>query len=56
MKKLFIAVLVAGVMGLTACHDQDTQKQAETIAQLNEQVATLQKQVTDLAENQMIRV
>lgn len=56
MKKLFIAVLVAGVMGLTACHDKDTQKQAETIAQLNEQVATLQKQVTDLAENQMIRV
>lgn len=56
MKKLFIAVLVAGVMGLTACHDKDIQKQAETIAQLNEQVATLQKQVTDLAENQMIRV
>lgn len=56
MKKLFITVLVAGVMGLTACHDKDTQKQAETIAQLNEQVATLQKQVTDLAENQMIRV
>ena len=56
MKKLFIAVLVAGVMGLTACHDKDTQKQTETIAQLNEQVATLQKQVTDLAENQMIRV
>ena len=56
MKKLFIAVLVAGVMGLTACHDKDTQKQAETIAQLNEQVATLQKQVADLAENQMIRV
>lgn len=56
MKKLFIAVLVAGVMGLTACHDKDTQKQAETIAQLNEQVVTLQKQVTDLAENQMIRV
>ena len=56
MKKLFIAVLVAGVMGLTACHDKDTQKQTETIAQLNEQVATLQKQVADLAENQMIRV
>ena len=56
MKKLFIAVLVAGVMGLTACHDKDTQKQAETIAQLNEQVATLQKKVADLAENQMIRV
>ena len=56
MKKLFIAVLVAGVMGLTACHDKDTQKQADTIAQLNEQVATLQKQVADLAENQMIRV
>ena len=56
MKKLFIAVLIAGVMGLTACHDKDTQKQAETIAQLNEQVATLQKQVADLAENQMIRV
>ena len=56
MKKLFIAVLIAGVMGLTACHDKDTQKQAETIAQLNEQVATLQKQLTDLAENQMIRV
>ena len=56
MKKLFIAVLVAGVMGVTACHDKDTQKQAETIAQLNEQVATLQKKVADLAENQMIRV
>lgn len=56
MKKLFIAVLVAGVMGLTACHDKDTQKQTETIAQLNEQVATLQKKVADLAENQMIRV
>ncbi len=56
MKKLFIAVLIAGVMGLTACHDKDTQKQADTISQLNEQVATLQKQVADLAENQMIRV
>lgn len=56
MKKLFIAVLVAGVMGLTACHDKDTQKQTETIAQLNEQIATLQKQVANLAENQMIRV
>ena len=56
MKKLFIAVLVAGVMGLTACHDKDIQKQTETIAQLNEQVATLQKQVADLAENQMIWV
>lgn len=43
-------------MGLTACHDKDTQKQADTISQLNEQVATLQKQVADLAENQMIRV
>lgn len=56
MKKLFIAVLVAGVIGLTACHDKDTQKQTETIAQLNEQIATLQKQVANLAENQMIRV
>lgn len=63
MKKLLIAALITGSLTLTACDDKEknalieqTQKQAQTIEQLNTQVDTLQKQVVDLAENQTIRV